>query len=62
MSYWNAKYKNDNGEYEITFASEDYDKAKAIEKVCCAVIDEVVTAPEDIEIVVHLNITTSSKQ
>ena len=30
MSYWNAKYKNDYGEYKITFASKDYEKARAV--------------------------------
>ena len=53
MSWWNAKYKNNHGEYEITFASEDYEKAKAVEKVCCAVIDNVVKSPFDVESVVR---------
>ena len=53
MSYWNAKYTNNNGEYEITFASKDYEKAKAVEKVCCAVIDKSVKSPLDVEAVVR---------
>ena len=62
MSWWNAKYTNNNGEYEITFGSKNYAKAKAIEKVCCAVIDNVVKSPFDVESVVrcqeckHLNV------
>lgn len=39
MSYWNAKYTNDYGEYEITFASKDPTLTKAVEKVCQAIID-----------------------
>ena len=53
MSWWNAKYKNNHGEYEITFASEDYEKAKAVEKVCCAVMDKAVKSPFDVEVVVR---------
>ena len=53
MSWWNAKYKNNDGEYEITFASKDYEKAKAVEKVCCAVMDNVVKSPLDVEVVVR---------
>ena len=53
MSWWNAKYKNNCGEYEITFGSKEYEKTKAVEKVCCAVMDETVNTPDDIEIVVH---------
>ena len=62
MSWWNAKYTNNNGEYEITFASKDYEKAKAIEKVCCAIIDKNIKSPFDVEVVVrcreckHLNV------
>lgn len=40
MSWWNAKYKNDHGEYEITFGSRDYEKTKVVEKVCQAIIDK----------------------
>lgn len=53
MSWWNAKYTNDNGEYEITFGSQDYEKAKAVEKVCCAVIDKTVKSLDDVAIVRH---------
>ena len=53
MSWWNAKYRNDHGEYEIIFGSQQYEKAKAVEKVCCAVIDKKVNSPDDVEIVRH---------
>ena len=53
MSWWNAKYKNNYGEYEITFASKDYEKAKAVEKICCAVMDKAVKSPFDVEVVVR---------
>lgn len=53
MSWWNSKCTNNNGEYEITFASKHYAKAKAVEKVCCAVIDNVVKSPFDVEAVVR---------
>ena len=53
MSWWNAKYTNSNGEYEITFASKDYEKAKAVEKVCCAIIDKNVKSLFDVEVVVR---------
>ena len=53
MSWWNAKYKNNDGEYEITFASKDYEKAKSVEKVCCAVMDKAIKSPLDVEVVVR---------
>ena len=53
MSWWNAKYTNNDGEYEITFASKEYEKAKAAEKVCCAVMDKAVKSPLDVEVVVR---------
>ena len=53
MSWWNAKYKNNYGEYEIAFASKDYEKAKAVEKVCCSVMDKAVKSPFDVEVVVR---------
>ena len=53
MSWWNAKYTNNDGEYEITFSSKDYEKAKAVEKVCCAVMDKAVKSPLDVEVVVR---------
>ena len=53
MSWWNAKYKNNHGEYEITFASKSYEKAKAVERICQAVIDKKVKSREDAEAVVR---------
>ena len=53
MSWWNAKYKNNYGEYEITFASKHYEKAKAVEKVCCAVMGKAIKSPLDVEVVVR---------
>ena len=53
MSWWNAKYTNNDGEYEIAFASKEYEKAKAVEKVCCAVMDRAVKSPFDVEVVVR---------
>ena len=53
MSWWNAKYKNNHGEYEITFASKTYEKAKAVERICQAVIDKKVKSREDVEAVVR---------
>ena len=53
MSYWNARYPNDSGEYEITFGSKTREITKAVEKVCTAVMDGRVESPEDVEIVVH---------
>lgn len=48
MSWWNAKYKNGHGEYEITFGSKDYEKTKAVEKLCQAIIDQRVKSPDDL--------------
>ena len=48
MSWWNAKYKNGHGEYEITFASKDYEKAKVVEKVCQAIIDKRIKSPDEL--------------
>lgn len=53
MSWWRAKYKNDHGEYEITFGSKYYERAKAVEKVCQAVIDKAVKTKDDIAVVTH---------
>ena len=53
MSYWNAKYKNDYGEYEITFASKQKEKTKAVEKLCQAIIDKMVKSADDVAIVRH---------
>lgn len=51
MSYWNAKYKNDYGEYEITFASKQKEETKAVEKLCQAIIDKEVKSADDVIIV-----------
>lgn len=48
MSYWNAKHTNDHGEYEVTFGTKYRDRARAVEKVCQAVIDMKVKSPEDV--------------
>lgn len=53
MSWWRAKYKNDHGEYEITLGSKYYERAKAVEKTCQAVIDKVVKTKDDIAVVTH---------
>lgn len=53
MSYWNAKYKNDYGEYEITFASKQKEETKAVEKLCQAIIDKRVKSADDVAIVRH---------
>lgn len=53
MSWYNTKYKNDNGGYELNTGTLEYEQAKAIEKVCRAVIDGKVKSPEDVQIVVR---------
>lgn len=53
MSWWNAKYTNGNGDNEITFGSKYYEQAKAVEKVCQAVIDKKVKTPDDVAVVVR---------
>lgn len=53
MSWWNAKYTNGNGDNEITFGSKYYDRAKAVEKVCHAVIDKKIKTPDDVAVVVR---------
>lgn len=50
MSGWRAAYTNDYGEYEITFESKDKAKTKAVEKVCCAIMDGLVKSPDDVVI------------
>lgn len=50
MSGWRAAYTNDYGEYEITFESKDRAKTKAVEKVCCAIMDGLVKSPDDVVI------------
>lgn len=53
MSWWNAKYKNAHGEYEITFGSKYKEKTKIVEKVCKWIIDKLVQSEDDITIVRH---------
>ena len=53
MSYWNAKYKNDYGEYEITFASKQKEETQAVEKLCQAIIDKMVKSADDVAIARH---------
>ena len=48
MSGWRAAYTNNYGEYEITFESKNRAKTKAVEKVCCAIMDGLVKSPEDV--------------
>lgn len=62
MSYWDAKYPNDCGEYEITFGSKSRETTRAVEKVCAAVIDGLVESPDDVEIVVRANWVRRSNQ
>lgn len=53
MSWWNEKYTNGNRDNEITFGSKYYERAKAVEKVCQAVIDKKVKTPDDVAVVVR---------
>ncbi len=53
MSWWNAKYTNGDADNEITFGSKYYERARAVEKVCQAVIDEKVKTPDDVAVVVR---------
>lgn len=53
MSRWNARYKNDNGEYEITFASENHEETKAVERLCQMIIDGKIKSPDDFAAVVR---------
>ena len=53
MSWWNAKYKNDHDEYEITFGSKYKEKTKIVEKVCKWIIDNLVQSEDDMAIVRH---------
>ena len=39
MSSWFARYRNDDGEYEITFQSKSRDVAKVVERVCQIIMD-----------------------
>lgn len=53
MSEWYSKYPNDDGEYEITFKSKNKDLTKAVEKVCCAIMDGVVKSRDDVDFLVR---------
>ena len=53
MSWWNAKYTNGDADNEITFGSKYYERARAVEKVCRAVIDKKVKTPDDVAVVVR---------
>mgnify|MGYP007080847461 FL=1 len=53
MSWWNAKYTNGDADNEITFGSKYYERARAVEKVCQAVIDKKVKTPDDVAVVVR---------
>ena len=39
MANWYVKCPNAYGEYEITFASKDRKQVKAVERLCCAIMD-----------------------
>ena len=53
MSSWHAHYRNEFGEYEITFTSKEKEKTFAVEKVCKAIMDGLVQSPDDTAIVVR---------
>ena len=53
MIAWNARYTNNNGDYEVTFTSNDREKTKAVEKLCQMIIDKKVKSPDDFEAVVR---------
>lgn len=48
MDTWNAKYKNKWNEYEVKFCSDDYEKAKAVERVCQYIMDGEITSRSDV--------------
>lgn len=50
MAEWGAIYEKGKA-YEINFCSAKYEEAKAVEKVCCAIIDKKVSTPDDVQIV-----------
>lgn len=52
MATWNASYEKGKA-YEINFCSAKYEEAKAVEKVCCAIMDKKVGTPDDVQIVRH---------
>lgn len=49
MSSWHAKYKNDYGEYEITFTSKSFEKVKVVEKICQEIMDDRIQTLEDLD-------------
>lgn len=49
MTNYDTFYKDENGEYRVVFTSDDREKAKAVEKVCRAVIDGEVETEDDVE-------------
>lgn len=52
MAEWGAIYEKGKS-YEINFCSAKYEEAKAVEKVCCAIMDKKVSTPDDVQIVRH---------
>ena len=40
MAEWYAKCPNNDGEYEITFKSKNYDEYKRVERACSDIMDE----------------------
>jgi hypothetical protein len=52
MAEWGAIYEKGKA-YEINFCSAKYEEAKAVEKVCDAIMDKKVGTPDDVQIVRH---------
>jgi hypothetical protein len=52
MAEWGAIYEKGKA-YEINFCSAKYEEAKAVEKVCDAIMDKKVSTPDDVQIVRH---------
>lgn len=52
MAEWGAIYEKGKS-YEINFCSAIYEEAKAVEKVCDAIMDKKVGTPDDVQIVRH---------
>ncbi|MBS4880070.1 MAG: hypothetical protein KH138_07175 [Firmicutes bacterium] len=48
MDTWNAKYSNKWNEFEVKFCSDDYEKAKAVERVCQYIMDGEITSRSDV--------------
>lgn len=48
MDTWNAKYRNKWNEFEVKFCSDDYEKAKAVERVCQYIMDGEITSRSDV--------------